>query len=174
MDRQGRPNEPQLVYRRDPDMGQPVEGLLRWGLIPHFCETRPDFEPIHARAETVVQKEWFQGRLSQAPLHSADEQLLSEGHRWEALRNLTSRRPAFRCRGDMGKLARSADRQVERTFAVVTVPANELVAQIHDRMLAILPNDRFSRWLSKEADPRELLVPFPADELAVSPQRSRR
>jgi len=62
----------------------------------------------------------------------------------------------------------------ERTFAVVTVPANELVAQIHDRMLAILPNDRFSRWLSDEADPRELLVPFPADELAVSPQRSRR
>src|ERR1700721_37972 len=98
----------------------------------------------------------------------------SEGHRWEALRNLPPRRPAFRCRGDMGKLARSADRQVERTFAVVTVPANELVAQIHDRMLAILPNDRFSRWLSKEADPRELLVPFPADELAVSPQRSRR
>jgi putative SOS response-associated peptidase YedK len=62
----------------------------------------------------------------------------------------------------------------ERTFAVVTVPANELVAQIHDRMLAILPNDGFSRWLSDEADPRELLVPFPADELAVSPQRSRR
>jgi hypothetical protein len=62
----------------------------------------------------------------------------------------------------------------ERTFAVVTVPANELVAQIHDRMLAILPNDRFARWLSDEADPRELLVPFPADELAVSPPRSRR
>jgi putative SOS response-associated peptidase YedK len=41
-------------------------------------------------------------------------------------------------------------------------------------MLAILPNDRFARWLSDEADPRELLVPFPADQLAVSPQRSRR
>jgi putative SOS response-associated peptidase YedK len=62
----------------------------------------------------------------------------------------------------------------KRTFAVVTVPANELVGQIHDRMLAILPNDRFARWLSDEADPRELLVPFPADKLAVSPQRSRR
>ena len=61
----------------------------------------------------------------------------------------------------------------ERTFAVVTVPANELVAQIHDRMLAILPNDLFARWLSDEADPRELLVPFPADQLALSPQRSR-
>jgi putative SOS response-associated peptidase YedK len=54
------------------------------------------------------------------------------------------------------------------------VPANELVTQIHDRMLAILPNDRFARWLSDEADPRVLLVPFPADQLAVSSQRSRR
>jgi putative SOS response-associated peptidase YedK len=59
MDQQGRPNEPQLVYRRDPETGQPVEGLLRWGLIPHFCEKRPDFAPIHARAETVADNEWF-------------------------------------------------------------------------------------------------------------------
>jgi putative SOS response-associated peptidase YedK len=61
----------------------------------------------------------------------------------------------------------------ERTFAVITVPANELIAPIHDRMLAILPNDRFPRWLSDEADPRNLLVPFPPEQLAVSPQRSR-
>ena len=59
MDQQGRPNEPQLVYRRNPETGQPVEGLLRWGLIPHFCEKRPDFAPIHARAETVAENEWF-------------------------------------------------------------------------------------------------------------------
>jgi putative SOS response-associated peptidase YedK len=62
----------------------------------------------------------------------------------------------------------------ERTFAVVTVPANELVAPIHDRMLAILQNDQFSRWLSEEADPRDLLVPFPEDQLAIKPQPSRR
>jgi putative SOS response-associated peptidase YedK len=62
MDRQGSPNEPQLVYRRDPETGQPVEGLLRWGLIPHFCEKRPDFAPIHARAETIAEKEWFRDR----------------------------------------------------------------------------------------------------------------
>jgi putative SOS response-associated peptidase YedK len=62
----------------------------------------------------------------------------------------------------------------ERTFAVITVPANDLIAPIHDRMLAILPNEQFSRWLSDEADPRDLLMPFPADQLAISLQRSRR
>jgi putative SOS response-associated peptidase YedK len=58
----------------------------------------------------------------------------------------------------------------ERTFAVITVPANELVAPIHDRMLAILPNEHFPGWLSNEADPHDLRVPFPPDLLAVSPQ----
>jgi putative SOS response-associated peptidase YedK len=36
-----------------------VKGYLRWGLIPHFCEKRPDFAPIHARAETAAENEWF-------------------------------------------------------------------------------------------------------------------
>ena len=62
----------------------------------------------------------------------------------------------------------------ERTFAVITVPANELVAPIHDRMLAILPNDQFPRWLSDEEDPHDLLVPFPAEHLVVTAQRQRR
>jgi putative SOS response-associated peptidase YedK len=66
MDQQGRPNEPQLAYRRDPETGQPVEGHLRWGLIPHFCENRPDFAPIHARAETVAENEWFRDAYASA------------------------------------------------------------------------------------------------------------
>jgi putative SOS response-associated peptidase YedK len=53
----------------------------------------------------------------------------------------------------------------ERTFAVITVPANALIAPIHDRMLAILPNEQFPRWLSDEPDPRGLLTPFPATSL---------
>jgi putative SOS response-associated peptidase YedK len=49
----------------------------------------------------------------------------------------------------------------ERTFAVITVPANSLIAPIHDRMLAILANDQFTRWLSAEENPHDRLVPFP-------------
>jgi putative SOS response-associated peptidase YedK len=45
----------------------------------------------------------------------------------------------------------------ERSFAVITVPSNELVAQIHDRMSAILKPDSYARWLSLEPDPRDLL-----------------
>jgi putative SOS response-associated peptidase YedK len=174
MDRQGRPNEPQLVFRRDPQTGQPVEGLLRWGLIPHFCEKRPDLAPIHARAETVAEKESFRDayrrRRCVVPMDSFFQK--DTGGKRYAI----SRRDGqpFGVAGIWENWRDPLTGKWERTFAVVTVPANELVAQIHDRMLAILPNDRFVRWLSDEADPRELLVPFPVDELAVSPQRSRR
>jgi hypothetical protein len=41
-------------------------------------------------------------------------------------------------------------------------------------MFAILPNDQFPRWLSDEVDPRDLLVPLPAEHLVVTAQRSTR
>ena len=54
--------------------------------------------------------------------------------------------------------------EVMRTFCVVTTNANELVADIHDRMPVILPPEAYDRGLSTiEPDPRDLLVPFPAE-----------
>jgi putative SOS response-associated peptidase YedK len=49
-----------------------------------------------------------------------------------------------------------------RTFAVITTDANDLVAEIHDRMPAILAPSDYTRWLSDEPDPRDLMRPFPA------------
>jgi putative SOS response-associated peptidase YedK len=174
MDRQGRPNELQLVFRRHPETGQAVEGHLRWGLIPHFCETRPDFQPIHARAETILEKEWFRDayrkRRCIVPMNSFLQK--DAGGRSYSI----SRRDGepFGVAAIWENWKDPLTGTWERTFAAITVPANESIAPIHDRMLAILPSAQFPRWLSDEADPRDLLVPFPADQLAVSPQRSRR
>ena len=42
-----------------------------------------------------------------------------------------------------------------RTFCVITTAANELVAQIHDRMPVIIPPESYDHWLSTlDADPR--------------------
>jgi putative SOS response-associated peptidase YedK len=171
MDKQGRPNEPQLVYRRDPKTERPVEGHLRWGLIPRFCERRPDFAPIHARAETIAENEWFSDayrrRRCIVPMNSFFQKN-AVGKRYAI-----SRRDGgpFGVAGIWENWHDPWTDAWERTFAVITVPANELVATIHDRMPAILPNEKFSRWLSDGADPRDLLVPFAADQLAVLPRR---
>ena len=60
-----------------------------------------------------------------------------------------------------------------RTFAILTTPANDLVARIHDRMPAILKPADYERWVSLEPDPHHLLVPFPSALLAIWPISKR-
>ena len=60
-----------------------------------------------------------------------------------------------------------------RTFVVITTNANELVAQIHNRMPLILAPGDYVRWLSEETDPRDLLHPFPAEPMRMWPISTR-
>jgi putative SOS response-associated peptidase YedK len=63
---------------------------------------------------------------------------------------------------------------VVRSCTIVTCPANELVAPIHDRMPVILAPEDHAGWLDPAAtDPRSLLVPCPAawlESLPVNPR----
>ena len=60
-----------------------------------------------------------------------------------------------------------------RTFTTITVPSNELVSGIHDRMPAILAPDDYSRWLGSEPDPHDLLVTFPSAPMRMWPIAKR-
>ena len=60
-----------------------------------------------------------------------------------------------------------------RTFAIITTDANELVADIHDRMPVILAPVDYARWLGEEPDPRDLMRPFPADLMHMWPISTR-
>jgi putative SOS response-associated peptidase YedK len=61
----------------------------------------------------------------------------------------------------------------ERTFAIITVPSNTLVAQIHDRMLAILWPASYGRWLGLEPDPRDLLITYASEPMTMWPISTR-
>jgi putative SOS response-associated peptidase YedK len=50
---------------------------------------------------------------------------------------------------------------------------NDLLADIHDRMPVILPPSDCIRWLSEEADPRDLLRPFPSEAIRMWPISTR-
>ena len=56
-----------------------------------------------------------------------------------------------------------------RTFAIITTDANELVAEIHDRMPLILASGDYTRWPSEEPNPRDLMRPFPAEPMRMWP-----
>jgi putative SOS response-associated peptidase YedK len=54
----------------------------------------------------------------------------------------------------------------DRIFRL-TVPANEIVGAIHDRMPAIIPVEHHARWSGTGPDPRDLLRPFPAEGMRI-------
>ena len=60
-----------------------------------------------------------------------------------------------------------------RTFVVITTDANELVAEIHDRMPLILAPSDYDRWLNNEPDPRDLMRPYPAEPMRIWPISTR-
>ncbi|HUI22443.1 MAG TPA: SOS response-associated peptidase family protein [Methylocella sp.] len=51
----------------------------------------------------------------------------------------------------------------------MTTDANEMVAEIHDRMPLILAPQDYTRWLSDEPDPRDLMRPYPSGPMRMWP-----
>jgi putative SOS response-associated peptidase YedK len=158
---------PVMVVRRHPQSGVPVPDYLTWGLIRHDAETRPDNQPMNARAETIHEKPMFrdayrkrravvpinafQQKDAKGKLHTikrADGEPLAIAAIWENWQNPeTGRR--------------------ERTFATLTVAANAAVAPVHDRMPLVVEKKDIDRWLGTEEDPRDLLQPSADDVLQV-------
>ena len=60
-----------------------------------------------------------------------------------------------------------------RTFTIITVPSNEMIARIHDRMPAILRPSDYERWLGRVPDPHDLLISFPAKPTKMWPISKR-
>ena len=60
-----------------------------------------------------------------------------------------------------------------RTFAIITTDANELAAEIHDRMPLIIAPADCERWLSDEPDPHDLKRPYPAEPMRMWPISTR-
>jgi putative SOS response-associated peptidase YedK len=51
--------------------------------------------------------------------------------------------------------------------------ANELVAEILDRMPLIIGPGDYARWLGEEPDPGDLMRPFPAEPMRIWPISTR-
>ena len=65
---------------------------------------------------------------------------------------------------------RSPEGEILRTFAIVTVPANPDVADLHDRMPLVLEERDWPAWLAEtEGDPSTLLRTSPSGTLRVWP-----
>jgi putative SOS response-associated peptidase YedK len=169
------PSQLLYVIRENHEAGERTLDLLRWGLIPHGC-TDPDGgrKPINARAESVAQLPLFRGAYTRrrciVPVDCFFE--------WRVVKGAPAKLPFAVAMADRTPFALGGlwenwqhphTGEWIRTFTIITVPANELVAQIHERMPLILPKSAYERWLGTEPNPHDLLVPFPAELMVMWP-----
>jgi putative SOS response-associated peptidase YedK len=158
------------VIRRHPVSGKPTESVMRWGLVARAMRAAPEMRAINARAETVGEMRMFAAayrrRRCLIPMDAFYEWKRAAGKR-EAFGFAMQDGAPFGAAGIWEEWLDPANGEWERTFALVTVPANALVAAIHHRMPAILAPDHHARWLGPEDDPRDLLRPFPAGMMTM-------
>jgi putative SOS response-associated peptidase YedK len=160
---------PVVVLREDTR----VLEMMRWGLVPFWAAKNAAKPPlmINARVEGIEKKPIFRDALERkrclVPADGFFEWLKSgtgkkqtktpmyihpRDHRFFAFAGLWAR-------------ARFPDGELH-SFTIVTGPANELVAPIHDRMPVILPRAEWDTWLDPALD-REgamKLLGVPSDE----------
>jgi putative SOS response-associated peptidase YedK len=173
------PSQELLVIRRNHHTGEVSLDPLRWGLIPYWCQDRNGGrKPINAKCETVDRlpmfRDAYRRRRCILPVDGFYE--------WKAIRGQKAKQPYAIAMKDgkpfgIGALWENwkdpASGEWIRTFAVITTDANDLVAEIHDRMPLILAPGDYNRWLSEESDPRDLLRRFPAEPMRMWPISTR-
>ncbi len=142
---------------------------MRWGLLPSWAKDQTlGSKLINARAETIAEKPAFRQALKLrrcvVPVSGFYEW---RGHGRE-------KQPYYVSSPDGWPLSLAG--LVERwqdilTFTIITVPANEMLSPIHERMPAFLSPQEALLWL--EAPDVSLLRPCASQTLALWPVSNR-
>lgn len=161
--------------------GSRVLRLMRWGLIPSWAKD-PSIgsRMINARSETLAEKPSYRNALKRRRcLIVADgfyEWQKQPGGKIPMYITLKDRQP-FGFAGLYETWTEPESGESLVTCTIVTGPANEFMASIHERMPIILPPDAYDLWLDPQemntARVLELLKPYPADQMRAYPVSTR-
>jgi putative SOS response-associated peptidase YedK len=141
----------------------------RWGLIPHWAENaRIASRTFNARAETVatapVFRDSFRRKRCLVPVDGFYE-WKREGSVRQPYRVLRADGRPLVLAGLWAGWRDPATDEVRRTFTIVTTAPNATLAELHDRMPVIVPDDAWDRWLDpRPAEPGELRALLEPDE----------
>ena len=160
-----------------------AEGLrqlaaLRWGLIPPWAaDVKIGNRMINARSETVADSKAY-GRAFRARrcIVAADG-----FYEWVPVPGERHKQPVYIHRSDGEPLAfaglwerwRPPEGDLVRSTTIITGPANDRIAEVHDRMPIVLPPSAWEQWLDPDfgdtAALGGLLVPAPSQLFTLHP-----
>ena len=155
--------------------GSEREGvMMRWGLVPPFLKGEiPKFPTMNARIETMESSPAFRGAWEKGQRCIVPAEAFYE---WQMMLD-APRQPWFIGLANQEVMpfaalwdrSVKADRTVVESVAIITVPANEFMAKIHNdkqRMPAILRMEDVSAWLTgTPAEAKAALIQYPGEQL---------
>ncbi len=156
-----------------------------WGLIPYNARTfQPERTWFNMRREKLQQpycKHLLRRKRCVVPVTSFFENKKEGGKPVYATVEIDGRKlrkkVSFEFRGKEEPLLAlggvfdvwQQDGEVKYSCSIITLPPNELIREIHDRMPLILPKERIPIWLDRRVDQFErviqLVQPYPSDRL---------
>jgi putative SOS response-associated peptidase YedK len=150
--------------------------LFRWGLIPFWAkDEKIGSKMINARAETVVEKPAFRQALLHrrclVPFDGFYEWMKLSGGKKQPYRITLVDNDIFSVAG-LWEEWQSPSGEPIHSFTVLTIPPNDYMAKIHNRMPAILNLENERLWLDQEINPKELialLTPYPSEMMVAVP-----
>jgi len=148
--------------------------IFRWGLIPFWAKDKSiGSKMINARVETLGIKSAFKNLLQSkrclVPLDGFYE-WKTIGKQKIPYRILTTNMDIFCVAGLWDTWKDPATGEITHSFTIITVPPNEIMQNIHDRMPAILLKEHESIWVDESIhfkDMDTILLPYPSDLIQV-------
>ncbi len=157
-----RPTNLAPIVRRSPESPEFECVLARWGLVPPWAkDLKFGAHCINARAETIATapsfRSAFRHRRALIPLNAFYEWAGKVGHKTK-YRVSVPDAEIFAVAGLWERWVDKETGEVADTYTIITTPANDALAPIHDRMPVILRRDDEDTWLDRGG--AELLVPW--------------
>ncbi|HEV7344928.1 MAG TPA: SOS response-associated peptidase [Devosia sp.] len=185
-------NELDLVPRYNIAPTQPVAAIweahgrrearfARWGLVPGWVKDPREFPLlVNARVETMAEKPAFRDAVK----HGRCILPASGYYEWHTNPDKT-KQPYYITVADGRPMALAGlyaswmgpNGEEIDSVATITVPANAQLAEIHDRMPAILEGEAIDRWLDvrdvRAGEAGQLALPLPDGALKFHPVSTR-
>jgi putative SOS response-associated peptidase YedK len=163
-----------IVRERD---GERTCELLRWGLVPFWARGVPlKASTINARIETLstaasYRRPWKRGQRCLVPATGFYEWQVRDAGKQPWFIQVTDQ-AVFGMAG-LWDASATTDGELVESFTIITMPANELLAGIHNakaRMPAIITRENRVPWLRGTADEAHAcLRPYPVSQMAAHP-----
>lgn len=166
-----------IIVQDEAQKGSAMFVSAKWGLVPSWQKEtstgRPP--PVNVRSETIATNGMFKRAYASKrcliPIDGYFEwkDIHGNGKEKQPYAFAMKDGSPFALAGIFDIWRNPANGELLRTFCIVTCAPNELMATIHDRMPVILAPADYGTWIGPEADPADLMRPFPSELMTMWP-----